>query len=354
MGSINNDEKEDQRGVLPAYDIQTRINHSPHVFILGAGASRACCPSGDRNGRKLPLMNDLVTCLGIDPLVQSLGFDPDVNFETLFSDLYRKGETEQIKKLEEATRVYFSALRIPESPTIYDFLLLTLREKDLIATFNWDPLLPQAYMRCREITNRLPRIVFLHGNVAVGIDRNQKTKTFWDERELHPSSTFEPSPLLFPIEKKSYNDDAFIKSEWDEAARWINHAYLLTFFGYSAPKTDVEARELLLNALQKNRTRKLAYLDFIDIANTEAIEANWREFLITWRHGIGDSYWQNYTLYHPRRSCEAFAFATLQQDPWKDDPIPRFSNFDEIKKWIQPYNTEEEAKKFSGRPLSKS
>ena len=32
----------------------------PHVVILGAGASAAAFPKGDRNGRRLPLMDDLV------------------------------------------------------------------------------------------------------------------------------------------------------------------------------------------------------------------------------------------------------------------------------------------------------
>jgi hypothetical protein len=35
-------------------------------------------------------------------------------------------------------------MEIPDHVTLYDELLLTLRSKDLIATFNWDPLLLQA------------------------------------------------------------------------------------------------------------------------------------------------------------------------------------------------------------------
>jgi hypothetical protein len=32
----------------------------PRVVILGAGASIAACPSGDANGRRLPVMIDFV------------------------------------------------------------------------------------------------------------------------------------------------------------------------------------------------------------------------------------------------------------------------------------------------------
>lgn len=41
-------------------------------------------------------------------------------------------------------------IQIPERPTIYDQLLLNLRPKDLIATFNWDPLISQAYKRNKD------------------------------------------------------------------------------------------------------------------------------------------------------------------------------------------------------------
>jgi len=37
---------------------------SSHTFILGAGASRAAFPNGDKFGRALPLMCDFVDVLG--------------------------------------------------------------------------------------------------------------------------------------------------------------------------------------------------------------------------------------------------------------------------------------------------
>ena len=46
--------------LIPRYNIKENYNHHPHVVILGAGASLAAFPDGDKNGRKLPLMNDIV------------------------------------------------------------------------------------------------------------------------------------------------------------------------------------------------------------------------------------------------------------------------------------------------------
>jgi hypothetical protein len=50
---------------LPALDVKTGVNQSPHVILLGAGASRACCPQGDELGKLLPVMSDLVEIVGL-------------------------------------------------------------------------------------------------------------------------------------------------------------------------------------------------------------------------------------------------------------------------------------------------
>jgi hypothetical protein len=44
-------------------------------------------------------------------------------------------------------REYFAQLELPVEPTIYDALLLSLRDKDAVFTFNWDPFLFQAHLR---------------------------------------------------------------------------------------------------------------------------------------------------------------------------------------------------------------
>ncbi len=42
----------------------------PHIVILGAGASRATCLSGDANGKQLPVMEDLVEVVGLQDLLE--------------------------------------------------------------------------------------------------------------------------------------------------------------------------------------------------------------------------------------------------------------------------------------------
>ena len=53
----------------------------PHVIVLGAGASRATCPNGDKYDRILPLMKDFTEVIGLSSLISSWGIDPKQNFE---------------------------------------------------------------------------------------------------------------------------------------------------------------------------------------------------------------------------------------------------------------------------------
>jgi hypothetical protein len=142
---------------LPSLDVKTNTNHAPHVVILGAGATLAAFPNGDRHGKALPLMRNLIEITGLAPTIEAHGFATPVNdFETFYNDLLSGGADPTLTtKVEDAIRGYFTTLEIPDDATLYDYLLVSLREKDLIATFNWDPFLAQAYRRNIPI-RRLP------------------------------------------------------------------------------------------------------------------------------------------------------------------------------------------------------
>ncbi|RJP26848.1 MAG: toll/interleukin-1 receptor domain-containing protein [Candidatus Abyssobacteria bacterium SURF_5] len=139
-----------------------------HVVILGAGASLAAFPEGDRNGRKLPLMNDIIDVVGLRELLESDKVNCDgTNFEEIYSALTEDESSKLPKLIEYKVDDYFRSLQLPDEPTIYDYLVMSLRPKDLIATFNWDPLLYMTCQRNYQIVDP-PKVVFLHGNVAVG------------------------------------------------------------------------------------------------------------------------------------------------------------------------------------------
>jgi hypothetical protein len=105
----------------------------PHVVILGAGASYAAFPNGDRNGRKLPLMNNFVETLGIEDLIKRTGLSfSSTNFEDIYNEVHQRPELNGIRKeLEEIVYDYFKGMELPNEPTIYDHLVLSLRNKGL-------------------------------------------------------------------------------------------------------------------------------------------------------------------------------------------------------------------------------
>lgn len=104
-------------------------------------------------------------------------------------------------------------MRLPDVPTIYDYLVMALRPKDPIATFNWDPFLTQAFLRNRKATE-LPNCAFLHGNVSMGYNQEEGRAGPSGATNLITGSFYSPTPLLFPVTQKNYNGDPFIAREW--------------------------------------------------------------------------------------------------------------------------------------------
>jgi len=212
----------------------------PHVVVLGAGASRACCPQGDKFGRVLPLMVDFATSVGLVNLLESWGCDPSGNFEDTYSELHDAGEHEKLEHLNEIIEEYFGGLALPDHPTLYDHLVLSLRETDIIATFNWDPLLLQAYRRnCIGLS--MPQLAFLHGNLSVGFCERDGVSGMAGANCSRCGQPFDRTPLLYPVRHKNYANDKAIASQWELLKHGFRNAFMITIFGYSGPKTDQEA-----------------------------------------------------------------------------------------------------------------
>jgi len=336
---------------LPPLDIKKNINYAPHVVILGAGASYAAFPHGDKNGRVLPLMRNMVEIIGLEPLLQSYGVTTGYeDFESLYDSLAADAKYKDLTiELENAVLAYFAEMRLPDEATLYDLLLLSLRDKDVIATFNWDPFLADAVKRNRHIKN-LPRILFLHGNVDVGVCVEHRSKGFLEHSCSTCGQPLKPTPLLFPVKQKDYTTNPFIKNEWDEIQFFLEKAYLVTIFGYSAPATDVEAKELLLNTWKNNNTRELAEIEIINIRPREELEANWSEFFVRQHYAVFDKIGYSLSFKYVRRSCEAFAMATLQQAPWKENNFPETKSLEEIHQCLQPLLVEEDNEQLTGEP----
>jgi hypothetical protein len=325
---------------LPPHDGKFIL--SPHVVLLGAGASVAAFPDGDLNGKRLPLMNDLIHKLELTSLLQGYDIKLGENFEAFYDGLVSSGQNKEvIAEIERRVSGYFFDLQLPPSPTIYDYLVLSLREKDLIATFNWDPFLLQAFRRNLHL-KKLPQLAFLHGNVALGICYEDLRCGYVDQRCGICGRMFNSSKLLYPVRHKNYTDDTFIKGEWDRLRDILENAYYFTIFGYSAPATDLEAKELMIEVWQKNTSLEIAEIDLVDIKQREELEETWRGFTYSHHYGVYRDIFNSYLFRHPRRSCEAFFDATMMCRPWKENPFPTFNTLTELQEWVLPLVQDEE------------
>src|SRR5262249_40049626 len=142
----------------------------------GAGASKAALPNGDRNGVPVPLLRDVAADLGLSALfpdeLKALSND---DFEKAYSQLADLNPA-AAAAIESAVHQYFARLELPDAPNLYDVLNLSLREKDAIFTFNWDPFLMQSRKRLANLgVSRMPKLFFLHGNVTVGFCHRDQT-----------------------------------------------------------------------------------------------------------------------------------------------------------------------------------
>ena len=264
----------------------------PHVIILGAGASLAACPNGDRYGRKLPLMSNFTNVVALDDLVptESRG----QNFEEFFSRIAADpNESERTREIEQRVYAYFAALELPNEPTIYDHLVLSLRSKDVVATFNWDPFLLQALRRNESVVKGVEaKLLFLHGNVLEAFCEHDRVVGVNVARCSKCNQFFEASTLLYPVAKKDYSATFSLKANWLELETALRNAFMVTIFGYSAPRTDVDAIALLKTAWSGERKRDYEQIEIIDIRSQSELLENWSEFIYSHHFHVVDDFFK--------------------------------------------------------------
>ena len=277
----------------------------PHLVIIGAGATMDAIPNGDKNGKRSSVMAGFIETLGFTDIIKdaNLCIESD-NLEDVYSALAGRESYNDIRfNLENAIFNYFDSLELPDSITKYDLLIASLTKKDCIASFNWDGLLVDAYLRMMKITDNLPEIIFLHGNVKVGYCAD--------------CDTFGYYRLSCP-----------------------------------APKTDAETIEKLQNAFIRITTNR--FLDEIQIIEREgfnhtSISDAWVN-LSSNVHGhlnIYDSFFDTYLAEFPRRSVEGYAKRNILG--WWGDSSLSFTKergcnytFNELSKYISPLLSDEE------------
>lgn len=314
--------------------IENPQNRRRHVVLLGAGASRQAFADGDATGRIVPLMCDLVDIIELQPLLEDAGIETghEKNFEVIYSRLSANPKQEHLaEKIERRLAEYFTFLSLPDQATLYDRLLLSLRPKDAVFTFNWDPFLFDAYQRNRHAVS-LPEIFFLHGNVRIGACRHHD---IWGARgELCPDCDrpFENVPILLPHPTKNYSP-RYISSAWEAARIHFRQAFTLTLFGYGAPTSDADAVDLLHRAWLADSARAFEHIEIIDKAKTAVLHGRWSRFTPTLHYRIQEKFEYSRIGRWPRRSCESLLYPMSEGRPCEDFPPPETDSLVELQQY---------------------
>lgn len=330
--------------------IEYQMKKKPHVVLLGAGASCAAIPNGDKYGKRISAMNGFIDALGLSDVLAPITLHTTSNnLEDIYMELDERSVSEEAclvakEALEQRIYAYMSEYVIPEAPTVYDFLILSLTSKDLIATFNWDPLLVQAYLRVKRYTGNLPTMVFLHGNVAVGYC--EKDNIIGDVGSICKcGNPLPPIKLLYPIKKKDYSSETAIAKSWKTLQNAMKVAYMVTIFGYSAPKSDIEAVSMLKSAWGDPKGRALEEIEIIDLRQEDELYSSWEEFIHTHHYSCHNSFFDATLGRFPRRSCEA-TFDMLMGSRFLngDKGFSPNMSFMDLYEFIGPLSDEETAK----------
>lgn len=320
-------------------EINQVFSRTPHVVILGAGASRAALPNGDANGKRLPVMADFLDVVpGVKDYFAQAGMQDEDGFEEAYSRIAEDpAHSELASKIEKAVYDYFRSLVLPSTPTLYDHLLLSLRGKDVIATFNWDPFLLQAAKRCRLLKGEeAPRLLFLHGNVLAGFCPACSVPGHKGNRCSRCRKEFEPSRLLYPIANKDYRCDPMIALQWDELERSLGDAFMVTIFGYGAPTSDKAAVDILKRAWAPNTPPTMGQFEIIDIRDEDNLLASWNPFIHTHHYEVHNDFGNSWIAQHPRRTGEAYRNQYIEGKWISNNSIPTGLGFSEMWDWYEP------------------
>ncbi len=313
----------------------------PHVVILGAGASVATIPNGDKSGNKISAKNGFIEKLNLIDVISKVEIQTKSNnLEDIYMELDERSKRESICKevkedLERRIYTYMSNFRLPDEPTIYDYLILSLSKKDLIATFNWDPLLVQAAERASKITNDLPHFAFLHGNVGIGYCEKDCRLGPNGSKCRVCGETYIPTQLLYPVKNKNYNNNYQIKKSWEELKNALEVAYMLTIFGYSAPKSDESAISLLKYSWGEKENRFLEEIEIVDLKKEEEIENSWNDFIFPGHCSCYKSFFETTLAKFPKLSCEALYASSIECRFLNDkNGFTNNMSFEDVKKVI--------------------
>ena len=131
-----------------------------------------------------------------------------------------------------------------------------------------------------------------------------------------------------------------ISASWKELRSDLKASFMVTVFGYGAPKSDTAAVDLLKNALGY---RPVNQIEIIDIRPEQELRNLWDPFIEAhkYHYKIRASFYDSWIAKHPRRTGEAFKLQNWDGEFIKTNSIPRPSKWEGLWKWFNVLLQEE-------------
>ena len=188
----------------------------------------------------------------------------------------------------------------------------------------------------------MPRLRFLHGNVTIGYCEKDKVLGMNGNTCSRCGVRLVPSRLLYPISEKNYHLDGFTSLQWKDLEQAMKNAFMITMFGYGAPKSDVSAIELLKGGWGDKYQRNLEQTEIIDIRDESDLRSTWEPFIHTHHYEVHDDFYDSWIANHPRRTGEAWINQYIDALYIDDNPIPKDADFPELWEWFDKLREVEE------------
>ena len=134
----------------------------------------------------------------------------------------------------------------------------------------------------------------------------------------------------------------------------LKHAYIATFFGYSAPTSDLEAVELMKTAWGDPSSRELEEIEIIDVKTDDELHNTWQSFIHSHHYRVTNEFSQSLLGQHPRRTCEAL-WMQLMMVQWNiSNEVPHPAGWDEMIRFYEVLKSDEDTYNANNVPKGKT
>jgi hypothetical protein len=115
----------------------------------------------------------------------------------------------------------------------------------------------------------------------------------------------------------------------------LKSSFMITIFGYCAPKSDVSAIALMKTVWGDVNHRNMEQTEIIDIRDEDDLEKVWSPFIHTHHREFHKDFYDSFIANHPRRTGEAYYNQYYMAHFIDNNPLPKNADFKELWNWYQ-------------------